>query len=301
MRSSIFISGNKSSFAKNSRSMSKTLSLGAGALAIVYSFFIHYYFKADATIRLLSLILPVLYIVSFGCSFSKITNKKLYEIIFGVFVITSLILLYTAYCMSFNSEYIILMLAIFGVILVALPTTKQLLIYFGVTFIPLEVALFLSETSIGFTLLISLSFGAIFVLSYIISKQKNALSYRSSQNAKVLKTLINNTNDAIFLVDFYTNEIQDTNENTKDIFGLNDTEEFFTKHYYELFTEKGFIDAKRDKITQKMADDGYYQTDAMFRRKNGSNFLGRLHLSSFEALNKKYYLLQIKNIAVRKL
>lgn len=301
MKTSIFKTGESSSFAKTSRKMFKTLSLGAGALAVVYSLFILYYFTAETSIRLLSLVMPVMYLASFLFSFTKITNKKLYEIIFGVFIITSLALLYVAYCLSFNSEYIILMLAIFGVILVALPTTKQLLIYFGLIFIPLEVALFLSETSVGFALLVSLSFGAIFILSYVISKQKNALNYHSSQNAKILKTLVNNTNDSIFLVDFFTNEIKDINENTKEIFGLEDTDEFLSKHYYELFTEKGFIDARRDKITQKISDDGYYQTDAMFRRKDGSNFLGRLHLSPFEALNKKYYLLQIKNIAVRKL
>ncbi len=281
--------------------MSKFLSLGAGALAIVYTLFIHYYFEADSLVRLLSMMLPILFFISFLFSFSKMTNKKLYHIIFGVFIATSLIILYGAYSLAFESDYIILMLAIFSVILVALPTTNQLLIYFGLIFIPLEVALFLSEAAVGFTLLISLSFGAVFTLSYIVSRNKNSLSYRSSQNAKILKTLVNNTNDSMFLVDFFSNEIQDANENTKDIFGLDETDEFLSKSYYQLFTEQGFIDSRRDKITQKINDDGYYQTDAMFRRRDGSNFLGRLHLSPFEALNKKYYLLQIKNIAVRKL
>ena len=281
--------------------MSKFLSLGAGALAVVYSLFIHYYFITDTLIRLLSIMLPLLYIVSFGFSYTKITNRKLYEIIFGVFAITSFVLLYVAYRLSFNSDYVILMLAIFSIILIAIPTTKQLLIYFGLIFIPLEVALFMLEMSVGFTLLISLSFGAVFILSYMVSKQKNGLSYRSSQNAKILKMLVNNTNDSMFLVDFFSNEIQDANENTKEIFGLDNADEFFSKSYYDLFTEEGFIEARRKKIAQKIDEEGYYQTDAMFRRKDGSNFLGRLHLSPFEALNKKYYLLQIKNIAVRKL
>ena len=277
------------------------MSVGAGVLAVVHFLFIHYYFKASTLLSILSLVLPAMFFISFLFSFTQLTNKKLYEIIFGVFITTSLIMLYIAYSLSFNSEYIILMLAVFGVILVAIPTTKQLLMYFVLILLSLEVALFLSEISVGFTLLVSLSFGAIFTLTYMISMQKNALSYHSTQNAKILKTLVNNTTDSMFLVDFFSNEIQDANENTKDIFGLENADEFFSKSYYQLFTEEGFIEARRKKIAEKMDEEGYYQTDAMFRRKDGSNFLGRLHLSPFEALNKKYYLLQIKNIAVRKL
>lgn len=78
------------------------------------------------------------------------------------------------------------MLAIFSITLFALPTTQQLLIYFGLIFVPLEIALFLSDTSVGFSLLITLSFGSVFILSYEIAKRKNKLNYRSTQNAKNL-------------------------------------------------------------------------------------------------------------------
>lgn len=301
MKTSIFKTGESSAFAKASRKMSKVLSLGAGALSVVYNLFICFYFESDLLVCLFSSFIPVMFFISFLFSYAKITNRRLYEIIFGVFIITSFILLYVAYSFSFNSEYVILMLAIFSITLVALPTTKQLLIYFGLIFIPLEVILFLSDTSVGFTLLISLSFGAVFILSYEISKRKSKLNYQSNQNAKILKTLVNNTNDSIFLVDFYTSEIRDANENTKEIFGLEDANEFFSKKYHKLFTEDGFIDARKNKIASKIDDEGYYQTDAMFRRKDGTNFLGRLHLSPLEAIGKKYYLLQIKNIAIRKL
>jgi PAS domain S-box-containing protein len=301
MKSSIFKTGDTSSFAKSSRSMSKFLSVGAGTLAIVHFLFIYFYFQSSTIISTLSLFLPVLFLASFLCSFTKLSNKKLYEIILGVFISVSLVMLYIAYLFNFNSEYIILMLAVFGVILVAIPTTKQLLIYFLLVFLSLEVFLFLSDISIGFTLLVSLSFGAVFTLTCMISAQKKGLSYHSTQNAKILKTLVNNTNDSMFLVDFFSNEIQDYNQKTNEIFGLINADDFLAKQYSHLFTEEGFIEARRKKINEKMEEEGYYQTDAMFRRKDGTNFLGRLHLSPFEALDKKYYLLQIKNIAVRKL
>src|SRR5665811_2375565 len=138
MRTSIFKTGDTSSFAKTSRKMAKVLALGAGALALVYCLFINFYFTTDKLVRILSMVLPGLYFASFFFSFTKISNKTLYNIIFYVFILSSLTLLFIAYRFSFNSEYIILMLAIFCVILFAIPTTKQLLIYFGITFIPLE-------------------------------------------------------------------------------------------------------------------------------------------------------------------
>ena len=299
MNSSIFKTGESSSFAKRSRQMYKLLTLGAGALALVYCVFMQYYFIETSNIKLLSWGLSAMYLISFLLSYTKISNVKLYEIIFGVFVITSFFLLFVAYRCSFNSEYIILMLAIFSVILIALPNPKQLLIYFGFVFIPLETALFLSETSFGFSLLISISFGAIFILSYVISKQKSILNYRSYQNARILKTMVNNTNDSILLVDVVSNQIQDANENTKESFGLNDTNELISKHFHKLFKEEGFIELRKEKIAQKISEDGYYQSDAMFKRKDGSSFLGRLHLSPFEAVDKKFYLLQIKNAMLK--
>ncbi len=301
MNSSIFKTGQSSSFAKRSRQMYKLLASGAGALAVVYCVFMNYYFKETFVIQVDSWSLSTLYLVSFLLSYSKISNVKLYEIIFSVFVVTSLFLLYVAYRLAFNSDYIILMLAIFSVILIALPNPKQLLMYFGFIFIPLEITLFKSEISFGFSLLISISFGAIFMLSYVISKQKSILNYRSYQNARILKTMVNNTKDSIFLVDAVSGLIQDANENTKESFGLEDTHELISKHFHNLFKDEGFMDAKKDKIALKMQEDGYYQSDAFFKHKDGSSFLGRLHLSPFEAVDKQFYLLQIKNIAMQKL
>lgn len=300
MNSSIFKTGKSSSYTKRSRQMYKTLTLGAGALAIFYGVFMQFYFKETLTIQFFSWGLTGLYLISFLLGYTNISNVRLYEIVFTVFVITSLFLLYVAYHCAFNSEYIILMLAIFSVILVALPNTNQLLIYFAFIFIPLEIALFLSKTALGFSMLVSISFGAIFILSYVISKQKSTLAYRSYQNARILKTMVNNTKDAILLVDVVSNKIQDANENTKESFGLNDTSELISIHFYQLFKDEGFIDSKKEKIDEKISEDGYYQSDAMFRRKDGSSFLGRLHLSPFETVGKKFYLLQIKNAAMLK-
>ncbi len=150
----IFKSGDKSSFAKKSRSMAKILALGATSLAFVFSLFVFFYFSPNLFIRILSAFLPVTYLFTYLLSFTKINNKKLYEIIFLVFIFSSLSILYIAYQFSFNSEYIILMLVIYNIILIALPTPKQVLIYFIVTFIPLAIVLLFSNISVGFYLLI---------------------------------------------------------------------------------------------------------------------------------------------------
>lgn len=301
MATSIFKTGRSSSFSKRSRKMSKLLTLGAGALAVVFCLFMFYYFNASDLVKQISLGTPFLYLTCFALAFSKISNRQLYQFIFAVFILTSFVLLFVAYNLAFNSEYMILMLAIYSVMLVALPTTKQLLIFFVASFLPLELALNMADNSVGFSVLISISFGAVFILSYMISKQKNLLSYQSNQNAKILKTLVNNTSDSIFLVDYYTGKVEDANENTKEIFGLNEVEDFVKMDFKKLFSNVNFIDSRIDKIGDKIKEEGFYQADAMFKRKDGTNFLGRLHLSKFEAVDREYYLLQIKNIAIRKL
>jgi len=159
----------------------------------------------------------------------------------------------------------------------------------------------MSDVSIGLTSLISLSFGAVFTLSYIISQQKKRLNFHSTQNAKILKTLVNNTKDGILLVDYFSEKIWDANENVKEILGLENVNEIISTNYQKLFKDETFITDNTQKIEAQIDKNGYFQTDVMFRRNDNTHFLGRIHLSPFEALNKKYYLLQIKNSILRKI
>lgn len=296
MNLNIFNSGDKSSFAKKSRSMAKVLALGAGSLAIVFNLFIFFYFPSNAFIKGLSLVLPIIYLVEYLLSFSKITNQQLYKIIFYVFIFTSYVLLYIAYQFSFNSEFIIIMLVIYNIILIALPTPKQVLTYFGLVFIPLEITLLFSTISLGFALLITVSFGYVFALSYVISLQKKGLNKRSHQNAEILKALVNNSKDAIFLVDYFSKEIWDANEKSKEIFGLTDINEILSKKYYSLFLDEEFINLNRNEITQQLAQIGYYQANVLFKRNDKTEFLGNFMISPFKAAKNNYYLIQINPV-----
>ena len=280
--------------------MAKILALGATSLAFVFSLFVFFYFSPNLFIRILSAFLPVTYLFTYLLSFTKINNKKLYEIIFLVFIFSSLSILYIAYQFSFNSEYIILMLVIYNIILIALPTPKQVLIYFIVTFIPLAIVLLFSNISVGFYLLITVSFGYVFAMSYVISMQKKKLNQRNHQNAEILKTLVNNTNDSIFLVDFISKQIQAANEKSKEIFGIKDESEFLSKKYYELFADENFVPLNRSEITREITQNGYYHSEVLFKRKDGSEFWGNILLSPFTAAKSNFYLIQIKNIDSKK-
>lgn len=298
MNLNIFNSGDKSSFAKKSRSMAKVLALGAGSLAIVFSLFICFYFTSSNVIKGLSIFLPFIYFSEYLLSFSKITNQQLYKIIFYVFIFTSYVLLYIAYQFSFNSEFIIIMLVIYNIILIALPTPKQVLVYFGIVFIPLEITLLFSDISIGFALLITLSFGYVFALSYVISLQKKGLNKRSHQNEEILKALVNNSKDAIFLVDFFSKEIWDANEKSKEIFGLTDINEILNKKYYTLFFDEEFINQNRNEITQHLAQVGFFQANVLFKRHDKTEFLGNFMISPFKAAKNNYYLIQINPVSI---
>jgi len=302
MSISIFKSGEKSSFTKKSRKMAQMICLGASSLSLVFCLFIFNYFNIDdAAIGFLSISFFIAYLLIFLISFTKLVNKKLYELIFIIFIYTSLSLIYIAFKLSFNSEFIILMLAIFNVILFALPKPKQVLVYFAVVFIPLIIALLMSsEVNNGFSLLITVAIGYVFALSYVISFQKKKLGIQVKQNAEILKTLLNNTNDAVFLIDYYSKSILDVNEQTKVLFKLNDTSDIYAKKYYELFSDKNFINSLRNEITQQLSLYGFYQVEALFKRQDGSIFWGNMLLSPFEAVSNNYYLIQIKDINKQK-
>ena len=276
--------------------MAKLLALGAGSLAVVFCVFIFFYFPSTGLIRILALVLPITYLGIYLISYLKIKNQQLYEIIFYNFIATSLILLFIAYQFSFNSEFIIIMLAVYNIILIALPTPKQVLIFFVIIFTLLLIALLFSNILIGFSLLIIVSFGYMFALSYVIARQKKSLNQRNHQNAEILKALVNNTNDSILLVDYFSKEIKDANDRTKEVFGLNNINEVLSKKYYELFADEKFISSNRNEMTQAVAEFGFFQKEVLFKRKDNSRFLGHLHLSPFTAVRNNYYLIQIKAI-----
>lgn len=293
MNLNIFNSGDKSSFAKKSRNMAKVLALLAGSLAIVFNLFICFYFTSNRLIIGLSVFLPFLYLVAYLLSYTKFTNQQLYKIIFYIFIFTSYVLLFIAHQFLFNSEFIIIMLVIYNIILIALPTPKQVFTYFGVVFIPLEIVLLFSDISLGFALLITVSFGYMFALSYVISLQKKSLNKRSHQNEEILKALVNNTKDAIFLVDYFSKEIWDANEKSKEIFGLTDINEILSKKYYTLFLDEEFINLNRNEISQQITQMGHYQADILFKKIDQTAFLGNIMISPFKAAKNNYYLIQI--------
>jgi len=134
VKASLFKTGRNSSFSKISRRMAKVLAIGSGLLAVVFCAFIFYYFPSSNFIKGLSLSFPLLFAITFLLCFSKMSNKTLYNFIFGVYLFVSLSLLYIAKLLMFRTDYVILMMAIFNIILFALPTVKQLLYYFVFTF-----------------------------------------------------------------------------------------------------------------------------------------------------------------------
>jgi PAS domain S-box-containing protein len=192
------------------------------------------------------------------------------------------------------------MLVIYNITLIALPTPKQVLLYFGLVFIPLEILLLFSSISIGFALLITVFFGYAFALSYFISLQKKKLNKRSHQNGEILKALANNTKGAIFLVDYFSKEIWDANEKSKDIFGLKDIGELLNKQYYTLFSDENFTRLNKNEISQQISAFGHFQSEVLLKKMDGSEFMGDVMISPFKAAKNNYYLIQIHTLSTKK-
>ncbi|MDF1673670.1 MAG: PAS domain-containing protein, partial [Vicingaceae bacterium] len=107
-------------------------------------------------------------------------------------------------------------------------------------------------------------------------------------------------NDAFMLVDHLSKEINDVNHKALKLFKMPLNEMAFEDKFDNLFFDKDYINTNRNDLREKISLDGYYEDEVLFKTHTGEQFWGHLLLSPFTTSKNNYYLLQIKDISVKK-
>ncbi len=299
MSVNIFRSHSKHSFAKSGKTMARKGTIGAFLLTIVYAL-ITSIFTHDIGLILLTFSLPLICVLFFGLTYSTLKNELIYKLLTYFLVFSSWVLLFVGYKINFQTEYVIVMMTVFILIFQVVPTPKKL-IYYGVSVLPgFFIFLILSDATFQFSAIIIFLFLFAFVLSYIVTLQRRELLRNLNSNSSILKALINNTNDGFMLVDHLSKEIKDINQRALKLFKIPSNDIVFEDKLDDLFYEKDYINKKRNELREKISANGFYEDEVLFKTHDGGQFWGHLFLSPFVTKKNNYYLLQIKDIDVKK-
>jgi len=299
MALNIFKITGKNSFAEKSKGMARKGTIGAFLLTTVYAIITSFYTTSGIHI-LLAFSLPVICVVFFGLTFSKLKNQSIYKLLSIFLIISTWIIVFIGHQIDFNKEYSIVMMTIFILIFQVVPTPKKLITYGSFAFLGLAVALIFSHQTISFIGLILFLFLFSFTLSYIVTLQRRDLIRVVNNNSSILKSLINNTNDAFLLIDYFSKEIKDVNERALEVFKATNYDLLVNEDYKKIFADEDYMNINRSKIKLQISKDGFYDDEILFKTYNGNHFWGHIFLSPFSAAKSNYYLLQVKDIDVKK-
>jgi PAS domain S-box-containing protein len=299
MSVNIFRSHSKHSFAQSGKTMARKGTIGAFLLTTVYAL-ITSIFTNNIGFVLLAFSLPLICVIFFGLTYSKVKNELVYKLLNYFLIFSSWVALFIAYKINFKTEYVVVMMAVFILIFQVIPTPKKLIFYGAFVFPGFLFFVFLSDVSLQFSSIILFLFLFSFVLSYILTLQRRDLLRNLNSNSSILKALINNTNDAFIMVDHLSKEIKDVNQKTLKLFKVPLNESVFEDKLDGLFHDKDYISKNRNKLREKISLNGYYEDEVLFKTHDGGQFWGHLFLSPLTTAKNNYYLLQIKDIDVKK-
>ena len=299
MSVNIFRSHSKHSFSESGKAMARKGTIGAFLLTTVYAL-ITSVFTDNVEFILLAFSLPSICVLFFALTFSKIKNELIYQLLNYFLIFSSWVTLFIAYKINFQTEYVVVMMALFILIFQVIPTAKKLLYYASFVFPVFLIFVLLSDVSLQFSLIILFLFLFSFVLSYILTLQRRDLLRKLNSNSSILKALINNTNDAFMLVDHLSKEIKDVNQKTLKLFKVAKTESVFKDNFNDIFYDENYINNNRNELRNRISENGYYDDEVLFKTHDGGQFWGHLFLSPFTTAKNNYYLLQIKDIDVKK-
>lgn len=124
MSVNIFRNHTKHSFAKSGKTMARKSAIGAFLLTTVYAI-ITSMFSNVTNIRFLAFSLPVICVVFFSLTYSKLKNELIYKLLNYFLISSSWIVLFIAYEINFKLEYVVLMMTVFILIFQVIPTPKN--------------------------------------------------------------------------------------------------------------------------------------------------------------------------------
>lgn len=230
----------------------------------------------------------------------KIIREKLSEISLGIYLVVSVYAIYATYRQNFAIDYSFALAILFFVFGISLRNVRHIIIYFSITAVMGGFAISMAGSpQISASFLVS--FFLVFFSSVFFSmRYKAGILERLEQRENFLKTLFNQTYDAILLVDFYSRVVMDCNDASVRLFEVFDKNEIigYERDQFEVnkMTEKELIQCRRE-----LAQNGIWRHETSYITKKGKQFWGEIVITPLNMGNTQYYVARINDITAERI
>lgn len=292
----IFSYEDESSFQKRNLSMARMAATGGFLLALAYSTLNILLFPGLGHFYQYLLIFNTfLFLALVPYSFFVKKSRIIYNSIFVFSVFSFWLAMAIAFKLNFNPLFIVNFFSIVFMMLFVMASRKALRLFTILTFLPALLIFFSSSLPTLHALNYSVMFGFGYVLSYVITHQRNTLFKKSIKNENILKSLLQSSVDAMLLVNYYSGKIEDVNKRTLQMFGFEDENKLIGQDFNIVLKSENFGKQKIE-MTKQIERNGFYQTEQLFQKQNGVEFWGQLVVTPFYSENENFYLIQIRDI-----
>lgn len=225
----------------------------------------------------------------------KIIREKLSDIAFGIYLLISIYAIYATYRKNFSVDYSFALTILFFVFGIALRSARHIFLYFSITAAIGGIAIGIAESpQISASFLVSF-FLIFFCTGFFSMRYKAGILEKLEQRENFLKTLFNQTYDAILLVDFYSRIVVDCNDASVRLFEVFDKNEIIgnERDQFEVnkMSEKELVQCRRE-----LAQNGIWRNETSYITKKGKQFWGEIVITPLNMGSTQYYVARINDI-----
>ncbi|MGE5438792.1 MAG: ATP-binding protein [Bacteroidota bacterium] len=156
-----------------------------------------------------------------------------------------------------------------------------------------------SSSLITLAALFLLTFGIFYWLILDDIKKRKRAEARLAKNEAFLYMIFNEANDALFLVDSKTNQIEKCNKAALRLFKAENKQDLL-KTFSSRLPAPGIGQSEGNEINEAIKNDGVWKSELIYRTDSGCEFWGAVSIIAFEADSKKHKLVRIIDITERK-
>jgi PAS domain S-box-containing protein len=238
------------------------------------------------------LVFSLLLFLTFKNDFVK---KHIHNILFYNYIAIAILQLFYAYQQNFIFSETLSFFTIIFIFSLVINNKKNLILFFTIIFASAVILINKAENSQVYPIYLILNLFLFFTIGYIVLNNNIATQKKLRSREFFLKKLFNETVDGFLIINFFTKEIIDCNDNILKLLELNDKKELigYPKDKFQKYkdTEKEEISQKND-INLK----GKHFKSVIYKTHLGKEFFADVATSTIEIDNNLYYISRITDI-----
>lgn len=138
---------------------------------------------------------------------------------------------------------------------------------------------------------------AAFITNFEHSERK--LDESNELLQKQLKTIFENSFDALFLVDWQKRKIIKANQRAVELFQMGSAEEFYDKYGLDFHKEYP-SETEQNVMSTALKTHGFYEGEVLYKTKTGKEFWGALAIKLVLIGNEKYQSVRVRDVTIEK-